>query len=80
MHFANFKYAIIHISEMCCFISTVMLLWQPGASNFGDYAGALHYIENSCTQGVTSPLDNPLYFSHIWLGIWISNYGFPEDA
>ncbi len=34
----------------------------------------LHCMENSCTQSVA------VYFSHIWLDVWILNYGFPGDA
>ncbi len=66
---------LILILEMCCFISICTALY--GVQVLPTYAGALHYMDDSCTQVVASALNHTLYFSHMWfvcmdIEVWFS--------
>ncbi len=55
---------------MCCFISTKPLFMATRC---------FKSLETVCTSfALHGP--HTVYFSHIWLGVWILNCGFPEDV
>ncbi len=60
MFFAIFKHANSYIRNVLFHKYCTAFYGSQVLPMFGDYAGALYFMENSCTQGVASTLDHTL--------------------
>ncbi len=72
---------LTHILEMYCFISTVQLFMAARCFQCLETMQEVYTAWGIAVCRCGKYLGpHTVYFSHIWMGIWILNYGFPEDA
>ncbi len=87
MFFANFKNANSYIRNVFFHKYCTSFYGSQLLPMFRDcmqelYTALRIAVHRVWLSPVVSLLDyiHTVYFSHIWLGVWILNYGFPEDV